>query len=299
MKEVIKVSTIDQYNKLFGFETLYPLVSVVDLSKAPTWPDHFRFNYGVYCIYLKDAKCGTIRYGRQNYDYQEGSIVAFAPGQIANIDMERGTKPSGLGVLFHPDLLHGTPLGREIDRYSFFSYDINEALHVSEKERKTLVNCIDNIKDEMEQAIDKHSNRLIAANIELFLEYCMRFYDRQFITRTKVNQGVLAKFERLLDEYFKNEALRKSGLPQVRYFADKVCLSSNYFGDLIKKESGMTAQEYIQNKIINVSKEWVASTNLTVSQIAYELGFQYSQHFSRAFKKNVGCTPLEYRRMQA
>lgn len=298
MKEVIKVSTIDQYNKLFGFETLHPLVSVVDLSKAPTWPDHFRFNYGVYCIYLKDAKCGTIRYGRQNYDYQEGSIVAFAPGQIANIDMERGTKPSGLGVLFHPDLLHGTPLGREIDRYSFFSYDINEALHVSEKERKTLVNCIDNIKDEMEQAIDKHSNRLIAANIELFLEYCMRFYDRQFITRTKVNQGVLAKFERLLDEYFKNEALRKSGLPQVRYFADKVCLSSNYFGDLIKKESGMTAQEYIQNKIINVSKEWVASTNLTVSQIAYELGFQYSQHFSRAFKKNVGCTPLEYRRMQ-
>ena len=299
MKEVIKVSTVDQYNKLFGFETLHPLVSVVDLSKAPTWPDHFRFNYGVYCIYLKDAKCGTIRYGRQNYDYQEGSIVAFAPGQIANIDMERGTKPSGLGVLFHPDLLHGTPLGREIDRYSFFSYDINEALHVSEKERKTLVNCIDNIKDEMEQAIDKHSNRLIAANIELFLEYCMRFYDRQFITRTKVNQGVLAKFERLLDEYFKNEALRKSGLPQVRYFADKVCLSSNYFGDLIKKESGMTAQEYIQNKIINVSKEWVASTNLTVSQIAYELGFQYSQHFSRAFKKNVGCTPLEYRRMQA
>ena len=299
MKEVIKVSTIDQYNKLFGFEALHPLVSVVDLSKAPTWPDHFRFNYGVYCIYLKDAKCGTIRYGRQNYDYQEGSIVAFAPGQIANIDMERGTKPSGLGVLFHPDLLHGTPLGREIDRYSFFSYDINEALHVSEKERKTLVNCIDNIKDEMEQAIDKHSNRLIAANIELFLEYCMRFYDRQFITRTKVNQGVLAKFERLLDEYFKNEALRKSGLPQVRYFADKVCLSSNYFGDLIKKESGMTAQEYIQNKIINVSKEWVASTNLTVSQIAYELGFQYSQHFSRAFKKNVGCTPLEYRRMQA
>lgn len=299
MKEVIKVSTIDQYNKLFGFETLHPLVSVVDLSKAPTWPDHFRFNYGVYCIYLKDAKCGTIRYDRQNYDYQEGSIVAFAPGQIANIDMERGTKPSGLGVLFHPDLLHGTPLGREIDRYSFFSYDINEALHVSEKERKTLVNCIDNIKDEMEQAIDKHSNRLIAANIELFLEYCMRFYDRQFITRTKVNQGVLAKFERLLDEYFKNEALRKSGLPQVRYFADKVCLSSNYFGDLIKKESGMTAQEYIQNKIINVSKEWVASTNLTVSQIAYELGFQYSQHFSRAFKKNVGCTPLEYRRMQA
>lgn len=185
MKEIIKVSTIDQYNKLFGFETLHPLVSVVDLSKAPTWPDHFRFNYGVYCIYLKDAKCGTIRYGRQNYDYQEGSIVAFAPGQIANIDMERGMKPSGLGVLFHPDLLHGTPLGREIDRYSFFSYDINEALHVSEKERKILVDCIENIRYEMEHAIDKHCKRLIATNIELFLDYCMRFYDRQFITRSQ------------------------------------------------------------------------------------------------------------------
>lgn len=299
MKEVIKVGTIDQYNKLFGLETLHPLVTVVDLSKASIWPDHFRFNYGVYCIYLKDAKCGTIRYGRQNYDYQEGSIIAFAPGQIANVDMERGMKPSGLGVLFHPDLLRGTPLGREIDRYSFFSYDVNEALHVSERERKILVDCIDKIGYEMEHSIDQHSKRLIATNIELFLDYCMRFYDRQFITRSEVNHDVLVKFERLLDEYFKNASLRKSGLPQVWYFADKVCLSPNYFGDLIKKETGMTAQEYIQNKIINVSKEWVVNTNLTISQIADELGFQYSQHFSRVFKKNVGCTPLEYRRAQA
>ena len=299
MKEVIKVDTIDQYNKLFGLETLHPLVSVVDLSKAPIWPGHFRFNYGVYCIYLKDAKCGTIRYGRQNYDYQEGSIVAFAPGQIANVDMERGMKPSGLGVLFHPDLLRGTPLGREIDRYSFFSYDVNEALHVSERERKILVDCIDKIGYEMEHSIDQHSKRLIATNIELFLDYCMRFYDRQFITRSEVNHDVLVKFERLLDEYFKNEDLRRSGLPQVRYFADKVCLSPNYFGDLVKRETGMTAQEYIQNKIINVSKEWMADTELTVSQVAYELGFQYSQHFSRFFKKGVGCTPLEFRRAQA
>ena len=213
--------------------------------------------------------------------------------------MERGMKPSGLGVLFHPDLLRGTPLGREIDRYSFFSYDVNEALHVSERERKILVDCIDKIGYEMEHSIDQHSKRLIATNIELFLDYCMRFYDRQFITRSEVNHDVLVKFERLLDEYFKNASLRKSGLPQVRYFADKVCLSPNYFGDLIKKETGMTAQEYIQNKIINVSKEWVVNTNFTVSQIAYELGFQYSQHFSRVFKKNVGCTPLEYRRAQA
>ena len=214
------------------------------------------------------------------------------------MDLERGSKPSGLGVLFHSDLLHGTPLGREIDRYSFFSYESNEALHVSERERRILVDCIDKIGYEMEHAIDKHSKRLIATNIELFLDYCMRFYDRQFITRSEVNHDVIVKFEKLLDEYFKDENLRRSGLPQVRYFADKVCLSPNYFGDLVKRETGMTAQEYIQNKIIDLAKEMIIGSGKTVSQIAYELGYQYSQHFNRVFKKNVGYTPSEYRHLQ-
>lgn len=298
-KDIIKVDTIDQYNKLFGLETLHPLVAVVDLSKAPVWPEHFCFNYGFYCLYLKDAKCGKITYGRQNYDYQEGSIVCFAPGQVAHVEMERGTKPSGIGIMFHPDLIRSTPLGREISRYNFFSYEANEALHLSERERKIIIDCVEKIKYEVDRIIDKHSKRLIATNIELLLDYCMRFYDRQFITRSEVNHDVLVKFERLLDEYFKDKTLRKTGLPQVRYFADKVCLSPNYFGDLIKKETGMTAQEYIQNKIITVAKEWVLDTNLTISQISYELGFQYSQHFNRFFKKGVGCTPVEYRKMQA
>lgn len=298
-KDIIKVDTIDQYNKLFGLETLHPLVAVVDLSKAPMWPEHFCFNYGFYCLYIKDAKCGKITYGRQNYDYQEGSIVCFAPGQVAHVEMERGTKPSGIGIMFHPDLIRSTPLGREISRYNFFSYEANEALHLSERERKIIIDCVEKIKYEVDRVIDKHSKRLIATNIELLLDYCMRFYDRQFITRSEVNHDVLIKFERLLDEYFKDKTLRKNGLPQVRYFADKVCLSPNYFGDLIKKETGMTAQEYIQNKIITVAKEWVSDTDLTISQISYELGFQYSQHFNRFFKKGVGCTPVEYRKMQA
>lgn len=300
MDEVIKVDTIDQYNKLFGLETLHPLVSVVDLSKAPVWPEHFRFNYGVYCLYLKETKCGAITYGRQTYDYQDGSVIGFAPGQIANVDMERGMKPSGLGVLFHPDLIRGTSLGREISRYSFFSYDSNEALHLSERERKIIVDCFEKIQYEVEHAIDKHSKRLISMNIELLLDYCMRFYDRQFTTRSDAsNHDVLVKFERLMDEYFQDQRLRQTGLPSVKYFADKVFLSPNYFGDLVKRETGKTAQEYIQNKIASVAKEWILGTDKTISEIAYELGFQYSQHFNRVFKRSVGCTPNEYRKMQA
>lgn len=299
MDEVIKIDTIDQYNKLFGFETLHPLVCIVDLSKAEIWPEHYRFNYGVYCLYLKDAKCGNIRYGRQTYDYQEGSVIGFAPGQIADVDMEKGMKPSGMGILFHPDLIRGTSLGKEIKRYSFFSYESNEALHLSEQERKIIVDSFEKVQIELEHAIDKHSKHLISKNIELLLDYCMRFYDRQFSTRSEANKDVLIKFEYLLDEYLQSDLLREQGVPTVRYFADKICLSPNYFGDLIKKETGKTAQEHIQNKVINLAKEWILGTNKTVSQIAFELGFQYSQHFNRIFKKNVGCTPNEYRKMQA
>lgn len=299
MDEVIRIDTIDQYNKLFGFETLHPLVCIVDLSKAEIWPEHYRFNYGVYCLYVKDAKCGNIRYGRQTYDYQEGSVIGFAPGQIANVDMEKGMKPSGMGILFHPDLIRGTSLGKEIKRYSFFSYESNEALHLSEQERKIILDSFEKVQMELEHAIDKHSKHLISKNIELLLDYCMRFYDRQFSTRSEANKDVLIQFEHLLDEYLQSDLMREQGVPTVRYFADKICLSPNYFGDLIKKETGKTAQEYIQNKVINLAKEWILGTNKTVSQIAFELGFQYSQHFNRIFKKNVGYTPNEYRKMQA
>lgn len=299
MNEVIKIDSIDQYNKLFGFETLHPLITIVDLSAAEKWPEHYRFNYGVYCLYLKDSKCGDIHYGRQTYDYQEGSIIGFAPGQVANVDMERGTRPSGKGILFHPDLIRGTSLGQEIRRYSFFSYEVNEALQLSAQEREIIVDCFEKIQIELGHAIDKHSKRLISKNIELLLDYCMRFYDRQFETRSESNKDVLMKFEYLLEEYLQNEQSRQQGIPTVKYFADKICLSPNYFGDLVKKETGKTAQEYIQNKVISLAKEWILGTDKTVSQIAFDLGFQYSQHFNRIFKKNVGCTPNEFRKMQA
>lgn len=297
MEDFIRLDAVAQYNQLFGLETLHPLVSVVDLSKATLFPTHFRINYGVYALFLKDTKCGDIRYGRSRYDYQEGTVVCFAPGQVVTTEIEEGVRPAARGILFHPDIIRGTSLGKEINQYAFFSYDSTEALHLSEQEKEIILDCLDKIELELEHSIDKHSKRLISRNIELLLDYCMRFYERQFTTRSEVNKDILVRFEQLLDAYFEDEQLRREGLPTVKYFADKVCLSPNYFGDLIKKETGKTAQENIQNKIISLAKDWILGTDKTVSQIAYELGFQYSQHFNRIFKKSVGHTPNEYRRL--
>ena len=297
MEEIIRLDCIDDYNKLFGLETLHPLAAVVDLKDATRWPKKFTVNYGLYAVFLKDTRCGDIRYGKQKYDYQEGTITSFAPGQVVETEMYENVTPSARGVLFHPDLIKGTSLGQEIRTYSFFSYSSHEALHLSSKERAIINDCLDKIAIELDHPVDRLSKRLIARNIQLLLDYCMRFYERQFITRSNANKDILVKFETLLDEYFQDAHTQTEGLPTVKYFADRVFLSPNYFGDLIKKETGKTAQEYIQNKIIDLAKEMIIGTGKTVSQIAYELGFQYSQHFNRIFKKNVGCTPLEYRKM--
>ncbi len=295
---IIRLDTVDDYNKLFGLETLHPLVAVIDLEEATNFPKHFTINYGIYALFLKQTKCGDIRYGRQTYDYQEGTVVSFAPGQVVETNMEEGARPIAKGLLFHPDLIKGTSLGQEIKTYSFFSYNSTEALHLSEEEKGIFTDCLKKIKMELNHPIDKLSKRLIARNIQLLLDYCMRFYERQFVTRSASNKDVLAKFEALLDAYFLDGKPEDEGLPSVRYFAEKVFLSPNYFGDLIKKETGKTAQEHIQNKLIDTAKEMIAGTNKTISQIAYELGFQYSQHFNRVFKRNVGCTPNQYREMQ-
>lgn len=295
MMEILKLDEVDKYNKLFGLETKHPLVSVVDLSKATRWPEHFKINYGVYALYLKDTYCGNIMYGRQSYDYQEGTIVSFAPGQVAETRMAKNVQPGAYGILFHPDLIRGTALGQEIKSYSFFSYETNEALHLSEEERATVMDCLHKIEAELERSIDKHSRRLICANIGLLLDYCMRFYERQFTTREEVNRDIIVRFERLLDDYFDNGTPQQEGLPTVKYFADKVFLSANYFGDMIKKQTGQTASEYIQHKLVERAKEALLSTDHTTSEIAYELGFQYPQHLSRMFKRVTGYTPNEFR----
>lgn len=293
--DIINLKSIDQYNRLYGLETLHPLVAVVDLKNATTYPTHFTLNYGVYALFLKQTRCGDLRYGRQPYDYQEGTVTSFAPGQVVEVKMEEGTRPLAQGLLFHPDLIRGTSLGREIKQYSFFSYASNEALHLSDEEKQIYLDCLSNIQAELQHPIDKHSRRLIVRNIELLLDYCMRFYERQFITRATANKDVLTKFEEELDWYFQSQLPQEQGLPTVKYFADRACLSPNYFGDLVKKETGRTAQEYIQDKLINIAKEEILSQTRNVSEIAYRLGFQYPQHFTRIFKKRVGCTPGEYR----
>ena len=294
MYEILKFDTVGQYNAFNRNETLHPLVSVVDLSKAA--PRQMRrMSYGFYVVFLKEIKCGDLKYGISNYDYEEGTLVFLAPGQVIGSHGEEFYQPVGQALVFHADFIHGTSLSRHMNEYSFFSYTTNEALHLSERERQIILDCFSKIKYELEHGVDKHSKTLIASNIELFLNYCIRFYDRQFITRDNANKGILERFEALLSDFFTSEKPKEVGLPSVAYCAGELNLSSNYFGDLIKKETGKSASEYIHLKLIDVAKERIFDASKSVSEIAYELGFKYPQHFTRMFKQHVGKTPLEYR----
>lgn len=294
-KKFLNIETVTQYNDMLDVVTLHPLVSVIDLSKAKPMK-HMRHTFSFYTVYLKDEKNCDLLYGRQRYDYQKGSVICLAPGQVIGIeDTGEEFQPKGWALCFDPDLIAGTSLARSMKEYSFFSYEVNEALHLSERERELFVDCLDKIRHELEHAIDRHSKRLITIHIETLLDYCLRFYERQFITRTNANRDILSRFERLLDDYFRSEKAQDNGLPTVKYCAGELCLSPNYFGDLIKKETGKSAQEYIQFKVMEVAKELVLNPEKSISQIAYELGFQYPQHFTRLFKKLTGYTPNEYR----
>ncbi len=302
MDGIYHFDTVGDYNALNNHETLHPLVSIINFSKANprTWGKgkKVRINYGMYCIFLKDVKCGDLKYGRNYYDYQEGTLVFVSPGQVMEIENDgKMYQPKGHALVFHADLIQGTTLAKSIRDYHFFSYNTTEALHISERERQIVLDCFSKINYELQQSIDKHSKKLIASNIELFLNYCERFYDRQFITRDNVNKGVLEKFEELLNDYFSSTKPLVIGSPTVAYFAEELHLSANYFGDLIKKETGKSAKEYIQYKTIEVAKNKIFDAGKTVSEIAIELGFKYPQHFSRMFKNETGYTPNEYRNL--
>jgi len=295
MEKVERIDTVKQYNNWIGVDTLHPLVSVINFNEIPS-VQHFRRYMGVYAVFLKNIKCGDMIYGNHPYDYEDGTLVFVAPGQVYGIDSKGvATKPSGYALIFHPDLIASTHLGKLIKEYSFFSYETNEALHLSKKEKETIVDSFEKIKTEIEQNIDKHSKTLIVSNIELFLNYCMRFYDRQFITRVNVNKDILARFEELLNEYFRSGKSQTSGLPSVAYCAEELHLSPNYFGDLIKKETGNTALDFIQSRVIEEAKVKIFDANTSLGEIAYQLGFKYQQHFTRLFKQKTGVTPNEYR----
>jgi AraC family transcriptional regulator, transcriptional activator of pobA len=295
MASVVHLNSIAQYNTLRGIATLHPLVTVINFAQAKPL-EAGTYNFSLYAVYLKELKCGELRYGRGHYDYQEGTLVCTAPGQVVGVPQPNlSAAPKGWALLFHPDLIKGTALGKHIDEFSFFSYEVNEALHLSEKEKLIVLDCFHKIQYELEQSVDKHSKKLIAANIELFLGYCNRFYDRQFMTRDTTNRGILEKFEQLLNGFFLRGDAQPEGLPSVAWCAEKMHLSANYFGDLIRKETGKSAQEYIQQKLIDVAKERVLQTDKSISEVAYELGFKYPQHFTRLFKQKTGVTPNEYR----
>jgi AraC-like DNA-binding protein len=297
MEQVSRIDTVGQYNAYVGVDTQHPLVSVVNFNEVPKI-QHFRHYMGVYAVFLKNIKCGNMTYGCQPYDYEDGTLVFVSPGQVYGIDSNgQAMKPSGYALVFHPDLIKGTHLGKVIKDYSFFSYDVHEALHLSKKERKTIEDTLRKIAEEIEQNIDKHSKTLIVSNIELFLNYCMRFYDRQFITRNNVNKDILVRFEKLLNSYFESGKAKSEGLPSVAYCADQLHLSPNYFGDLIKKETGNTALDYIQSKLIDEAKVKIFDAGKSINDISGELGFKYQQHFTRLFKLKTGMTPNEYRSM--
>jgi transcriptional regulator len=295
MGEITRIDTVQQYCDLFGIEALHPLISIVNCYEMSPIR-HSKRLYNVYAVLLKDTDCGTMQYGRSLYDYEKGTVLFTAPGQVMGAaDDGNLHQPAGWALVFHPELLRGTPLARLMKDYTYFSYNANEALHLSEHERKTFTESIGRLCEELNYPIDKHSRSLIIDNLKLLLDQCVRFYDRQFITRENVNSDLLARFEALLDDYYKSRLPITEGIPTVQYCADKLCLSTNYFSDLVKKETGMSAIKHIQQKILDIAKERILDTSKSLSRISDEMGFQYPQHFTRWFKKMEGCTPNEYR----
>lgn len=292
----IPLDSVEAYNHLYGLETLHPSVAVIDLKKAKNPVNHVLMNYGVYALYLKNGENCTVKYGRASYDYQEGTVVSFAPGQLVGVESESDViQQDVVGLLFHPDLIFGTPLGEMIGKYSFFDYSQREALHLSEQERKIFMECLERIRQEIEYPIDPYSADIISSHIQTLLDYLNRFYSRQFITRRKVNKGILAAFEKQLKEYY-TQGRGREYVPTVAYFAANANLTPGYFGDLIKKETGSAPQELISRYVIMLAKQRLASTDDDVGNIAYDLGFQYPQHFSRLFKRLTDLSPSDYRK---
>ena len=293
MKEVF-INTIRDFNDYQGVETLHPLVSVVHVENT----EHIKecvMHYGLYAIYLKENKGCKLSYGRTPYDFDEMTVTSFAPGQVVKVEPNPDVPFAKFTALvFHPDLLNRTALGRQINRYEFFGYSSTEALHLSAQEVEVFRGVLTMIEQELHRAIDKHTRELIVSNIELLLNYCLCFYDRQFITREEINHSVVKKFIELLDDYIATKALR-DGLPTVAYFADKCCLSNGYFGNLVRVETGRTAKDIIADHVLAYAKQLLNDEALTITMISNRLGFEYPQHFVRFFKSHTGKTPSVFR----
>lgn len=287
-------NTVQEFNDYYGLETLHPLVSVVRYDK-PRVLEEATYHYGLYAMFLKENKGCKLSYGRTEYDFDEMTVTSFAPGQVIHVEPNpEVTTPKWTAIVFHPDLLNRTSLGKNISRYEFFDYTSNEALHLSTAEIEIFRGVLSMIQQELNHSIDKHSKELIVNNIELLLNYCLRFYDRQFITREEINHSVVKKFIALLDQYIANQA-QQEGFPSVAYFADKCCYSPKYFGELVKTETGRTAKNFISDRMLIAAKQLLNDESLSIKTVSQQLGFEYPQHFVRFFKAKTGQTPSDYR----
>ena len=294
MSEIKKISTVHDFNELLGVEDRHPLVSVIDFSAYPPRP-LFRALLGVYGIYIREDEPQNVVYGTSSYDFLGGTLIAIAPGQIGGAeDTGSPVQRKGWAILFDAELLRGTSLAQKIQQYTFFSYEVSEALHMQDSERETIVECLKHIREELSGPQDEYSRTILVAYIEVLLNYCMRFYGRQFATRKAESKDILARFERMLNDYFDKGNQLRHGLPNVQECADRLALSPNYFSDLIKRETGETPHDHIQRFIVERAKKALTDGGKTVSEVAYDLGFNYTHHLSRLFKKATGMSPTEY-----
>jgi len=300
MSEIFTVESIGQMVKSMGRDDLkHPLIYAVDVNdfNMPSDMHGIKITTTFYSIFLKDADC-AINYGRNRYDFNEGVLSFFAPGQVSSFDEREKTESTyGWGLFFHPDLIRKSNLGKTIKDYNFFSYDVHEALHLSKKEEDILNDSIEKIQFELDQNIDGHSQSLLISNIELLLNYCNRFYERQFHTRTNHHKDVVSQVESLIHNYYENKKQHDTGPLSIQFLADQIHLSPNYLSDLLKKETGKNTKEHINDYLVDVAKTELLNSSANVSEIAYDLGFNYPHYFSRLFKKNTGKTPQEYREL--
>jgi AraC-like DNA-binding protein len=299
VKDIINIESISQIHRLLGAgKPKHPLVMIIPNHCINMDVFNAGYSTSMYVISLKQGVSGAMRYGRGTYDFEDGTAIFIAPGQVmVPSDIVTQSEISGFTLIFHPSLIRRTSLCKKIHHYSFFSYSVNEALHLSDSEIQTLTELVQKIAQELDQSIDKHTENLISGNIELLLDYCARYYDRQFYTRSNENKDTLAEFEGLLRAYFQSENVPDNGLPSVAYCGKTLGISPNYLSDLLKKETGKTAKEHIQLFVIEQAKYRLLGSDQTISQIAYQLGFDYPAHFTKLFKKATGTNPSQFRKL--
>lgn len=301
MKQVINLHTIADLSKLFNLrQNQHPLVIVLDFSNVNDLIEqNSKIMTDFYSIMFKNYCKNNIKYGRKTIDFQDGNLICIAPNQVIEIDneVEERDDKMGWGLFFHPDLIRSTSLNEKIKNYNFFNYEVSEALHLSDKEKTILYECVQKIQTELKENIDVHSQHIIVSTIELLLNYCSRFYGRQLITRGQVNKTIISQIENILIQYFNHNNILEKGLPTVKYLADKVNLSPSYLSDLLKKETGKNTQEHIHFYLIEEAKNLLINSESNINEIAHKLGFEYPQYFIKLFKKKTGKTPLEYRNL--